>query len=69
MIFVMLYLPFYCIILDVLYVHFDFCMLLYRKEVVYSKVGVILNFRPIEFLVPNLQMQTLSKSHMSRFSV
>ena len=66
-----IYLPFWChILLSLLYmiaVSGLYCILMSmcKEEVVTSKCGRILNFRPIGFLVSILQVQTLSYSPMS----
>ena len=44
-------------------------MLMYRKDVVTSKSGGILNFRPMGFLVSILQVQNLSYSPLSGSSL
>ena len=70
-----IYLPFWChILVSLLYmiaVNDFYCVLMsmYREEVVTSKSGGILNFKPIEFLVSILQVQTLSYSPMSGISL
>ena len=70
-----IYLPFWChILLSLLYmiaVDGLYCILmsLYREEVVTSKFGGILNFKPIGVLVSILQVQTLSYSPMSGISL
>ena len=48
-----------------------YCVLMsmYSEEVVTSKSGGILNFKPIGFLVSILQVHTLSYSPMSGISV
>ena len=48
-----------------------YCILMsmYREEVVTSKSGGILNFKPMGFLVSILQVQTLSYSPMSGISL
>ena len=66
-----IYLPFWCnLLLSLLYMIAvnDFtCVLqsMCREEVVTSKSGGILNFKPIGFLVSILQVQTLRYSPMS----
>ena len=70
-----IYLPFWChILLSLLYmiaVNGLYCILMsmYREEVVTSKSGEILNFKPIGFLVSILQVQALSYSPMSGISL
>ena len=44
-------------------------MSMYREDVVTSKSGGILNFKPLGFLVSILQVQTLSYSPMSGISL
>ena len=48
-----------------------YCILMsvYREDVVTSKFGRILNFKPIGFLVSILQVQTLSYSPTSGISL
>ena len=48
-----------------------YCILMsmYREEVVTSKFGRILNFKPMGFLVSILQVQALSYSPMSGISL
>ena len=66
-----IYLPFWCHILlsllCMIAVSGLYCILMSmcREDVVTSKFGRILNFRPIGFLVSILQVQTLSYSPMS----
>ena len=70
-----IYLPFWChILLSLLYmiVINDFsCVLMSmcKEEVVTSKSGEILNFKPMGFFVSILQVQTFSYSPMSGISL
>ena len=70
-----IYLPFWChILLSLLYmiaVSGLYCILMsmYREDVVTSKSGETLNFKPIGFLASILQVQILSYSPMSGISL
>ena len=71
-----LYLFTFLVSYTVILVVYDCCkwfvfilMSMCRKEVVTSKFGRILNFRPIGFLVSILQVQALSYSPMSGISL
>ena len=59
------------ILVALIAVNIFYCVLMSmcREEVVNSKFGGILNFKPIEFLVSVLQVQTLSYSPMSGISL